>query len=112
MIFKEILSRGCINLRAADRGLFFGSDWVSGKKNLLSTPGRNKLFRKNEFRTNGRLHENRGVKSFNQLRDEHISASSKRGLSYTGPADLVVWPGLCSLALAWTITKYAHIGVD
>ena len=27
-------------------------------------------------------------------------------------ANLVVWPGLCSSALAWTMTKYAHLGVD
>ena len=50
------------------------------------TPGKNKLFRKNEFRTNGRLHENRGVKSFSQLWDEHISTLSKQGPSYTGLA--------------------------
>ena len=76
----------------------------------LFTPGKNKLFRQNEFRTNGRLHENRGVKSFSQLRDEHISSSSKQGPSYTGLAkppnspiffaDLVVWPCLYSSALA------------
>ena len=41
------------------------------------TPGKNKLFRKNEFLTNGRLHENRGVKLFSQLQDEHILSSSK-----------------------------------
>ena len=55
---------------------------------LLShyTPGKNKLFRKNEFWTNGRLHENPGVKSFSQLRDERILSSSKQEQSYTGPA--------------------------
>ena len=68
----------------------------------LFTPGKNKLFRQNEFRTNGRLHENRGVKSFSQLQDERISSSFNRGLSFTG---------LCSSALAWTMTKYAHFGV-
>ena len=49
------------------------------------TPGKNKLFRKNEFRTNGRLHENLGVKLFSQLQDERI-LSSKQGPSYTGVA--------------------------
>ena len=90
-------------------------------KRCKNTPSKNKLFRKNEFRTNGCLHENRGINSFSQLRDERISSSSKRGPSYTGPAkppnspiflaDLVIWPGLCSSALAWTMTKYAHLGV-
>ena len=50
------------------------------------TPGKNKLFRKNESQTNRRLYENRGIKSFSQLRDECISSSSKGGPSYTGPA--------------------------
>ena len=64
------------------------------------TPGKNKLFRKNEFRTNGCLHENQGVKSFSQLRDERNFLP-----------DLVVWPGLCSSALASMMTKYAHLRV-
>ena len=56
------------------------------KNCIYYTPGKNNLFRKFSTPTRNCLHENRGIKSFSQLRDEHISSSSKRGPSYTGPA--------------------------
>ena len=86
------------------------------------TPGKNKLFRKNEFLTNGRLHENRGIKSFSQLRDERMyfiivqarvehHRPSQTTKSAKKLANLVVWLGLYSSALAWTMTNNAHLGV-
>ena len=86
--------------------------------NRLGTPGKNKLLWNFQARANGRLHENRGVKSFSQLQDERKIPSSKQGLATQAQPNHQIcqkigkFGGLAMpSALARTMEFFAHLGV-
>ena len=58
--------------KKAQKSVNFGQHGtIAADRHIVDTPGKKTLFRNGDARTNGRRHENRYVKSSNQLPGAH-----------------------------------------